>query len=176
MATRSVMKGLRIGLEVLGAAALSAIVVFGISVVYSGSKDRINKASRKDVAFVLNLAGVPTDQNYRVVSSYESARSFTGDHLDYFCIDLPRFEIADRQKDDWHSGPESNPLMVEALKLALDGVHQRDNCIPAVQNANSPAMQIMFPQVVLRNGHATAADIILHDSQTRMLYYVSFKF
>jgi hypothetical protein len=175
MATRSVMKGLRIGLEVLGAAALLAIVVFGISVVYSGSKDRVNKADRKDVAFILNWAGIPKDQNYRVVSSYESARSFTGDHLDYFCINLPRFEIADQQKGDWHSGPESNPLIAEALQLALDDAHQRGTLCPCSARGKSPAMQMMFPQVLLRNGHATAADIILYDSKQRMLYYVSFK-
>jgi hypothetical protein len=175
MATRSVKKWFRMGLEVLGAVTLLAIVVLGISVMYSGSKDRINRASRKDVAFILNWAGISTDQNYRVVSSYESARSFTGDHLDYSCIELPRFETADPQKGDWHSGPESNPLIAEALQLALSDAHQRGTCVPAVQEANSPAMQMMFPQVLLRNGHATAADIILYDSKQRMLYYVSFK-
>jgi len=138
MATRLVMRGLRVSLEVLGAVALLAVIVFGVSVVYSGSRDRINQANRKDVAFILNWAGIATDQNYRVVSSYESARSFTGDHLDYFCIELPRFEIADQQKGDWHSGPESNPLIAEALQLALGDAHQRATCVPVVQARKFP--------------------------------------
>jgi hypothetical protein len=175
MTMRSVTKGLRIALEVMGAATILAIVAFGISVVYSGSRERINKASRKDAAFILNWAGIPTNQDYRIVSSYESTRSFTGDHLDYFCIELPKFEVSGQQKGDWHNGPESNQLMAEALQLALDDARQHGNCVPALDKANSSAMQLMFPEIVARNRHPTAADIILYDEKRRMLYFASFK-
>ena len=169
------MKWFRVALEVIGAASLLAVVGFGSWNLYSNSSERVNQASRKDALFILNWGGLSTDQNYKVTSSYESSRNFTGDHLDYFCIELPKFEVAEWAKNEWHDGPEKDSLLAEALELAVNDAHQHGGCIPSVKEANSAAMKIMFWQVVLHDRQAMAADIILYDSQKQMLYYVSFK-
>jgi hypothetical protein len=65
------MKWFRVALELIGGASLLAVVGFGSWLLYNNSSDRFDKASRKDALFVLNWAGLPTNQNYRVVSSYE---------------------------------------------------------------------------------------------------------
>lgn len=169
------MKWFRVALEVIGGASLLALAVGFAWGLYSNSFDRVNKVSRKDALFILNGGGLPTDQDYKVVSSYESRRNFTGDHLDYFCIELPKFQVADWAKDEWHNGPEKDALLAEALETALNSAHEPGGCVPAVSEANSPAMKMMFTTVVLHSRHATAADIILYDPQKRMLYYVSYK-
>jgi hypothetical protein len=91
-------------LEIIGAASLLAVVFLGVRIVYGNSSDRVNKATRKDVQFAPNWGGISTNQDYRIVSSYQSSRSFTGDHLDYFCIELPKFEVAEWAKNQWHDG------------------------------------------------------------------------
>ena len=169
------MKWFRVALEVIGGASLLAVAVLGSWALYSTSSDKLDKATRKDALFILNWSGLPTNQDYKVTSSYESRRNFTGDHLDYFCIQLPTFQVADWAKDEWHDGPEKDPLLAEALETALNSVVERGGCLPSASEANSPAMKLMFTTVVLRSRHASAADIILYDPQKRMLYYVSYK-
>ncbi len=169
------MKWLRVGLEVIGAASLLAFAIVATWSVYQSSSEKINRATRKDVLFVLNWGGISTDQDFKIISSYQSRRSFTGDHLDYYCIELPKFEVAEYAKDEWHDGPEKDSLLAEALKLAVDDARQHGDCIPSVEEANSPAIKVMFTTVVLHSRQATAADIILYDPRKRMLYYVSYK-
>jgi len=54
--------------------------------IYSGMAERFNKATPKDLLFILNWGGISTNQNFEVIPSYQSRRSFTGDHVDYYCI------------------------------------------------------------------------------------------
>jgi hypothetical protein len=169
------MKWARIGLEVLGAIFLLGVMGFGAWMLWGNSSNKFNKASRKDVQFILNWGGLSPNQEYKIISSFESGRTFTGDHLDYYCIELSKFDIAGWAKDEWHDGPETNPLLSDALQLAVDDAREHGASIPPIEKSNSSAMKIMFPQVVARNRQATAADIILYDPDKKMLYYVSFK-
>jgi hypothetical protein len=168
------VKWWRIGLEVIGALSLVALGV-AAWVVHGDMSERINIGKRNDALFVLNWGGIPTDQDFQIIASYRSPRSFTGDHLDYFCIQLSKFQVADQEKDEWHDGPEQNPLLAKALEFGINDARQHSNCFPAAEDANSAAMKIMFWEVVLHGREPTAADIILYDSRNKKLYYVSYK-
>jgi len=172
------MKWLRLSLQTIGALSLLLLSVAGVVValsIYSGTSEKFNKATRKDSLFILNRGGISTNQNFKVIASYQSPRSLTGDHLDYYCIELPKFEVADAEKNEWHDGPEKNPLLVEALELAVNDAHMHGECFPPVEKANSEAMKIMFVSVTLHDREPTAAEIILYDTNNSKLYYVSFK-
>ncbi len=169
------MKWLRVGLEIVGALSLLLLLVGAVWIVRQGTSDKVNRAKREDALFILNYGGIATNQNFKVIASYESARSFTGDHLDYYCIELPKFEIADYAKQGWHDGPEKNPLLVEALKLGINDVRAHTDCFPSADEANSEAVQIMFGSVTLHGQWPTAADIILYEQKRNRLYYVSYK-
>jgi hypothetical protein len=168
------MKWLRLSLEAVGGLALLSALIFAGG-IYSDFSEKVNKATRKDVLFVLNWGGLPAEQDYKVVASYQSPRNFTGDHLDYFCIDLPRYEVAQWAKTDWQEAPEQNPLLAEALDLALAAAREHGDCIPSPEEVKTTGTKIMFQKVVLRSHQATAADIILYAPHKRVLYYVSFK-
>lgn len=169
------MKFLRIALEVIGALSMLVFLAAGAWVFRSAGADKVNKAQPKDVRFVLNLGGIPTDQDFRVIASYESARSFTGDHLDYYCIQLSKFEVPGPEKAEWHDGPEENPLFAEALELGINSTAQYGDCFPSVEDATSGALKIMFWSVVLHGREPTAADIIMYDPRNKRLYYVSYQ-
>jgi hypothetical protein len=125
--------------------------------------------------FFLDFFLYRTNQDFKVIASYESPRGLTGDHLDYYCIELPKFEIAEAEKDEWHDGPENNPLLSEALEFAVNDARMHGDCFPDASQANSEAMKIMFVSVTLHDREPTAADIIFYDTKNRKLYYVSFK-
>lgn len=168
------MKWVRRGLEVFGALSLLMLVVLAVLIVYS-LRDKVNTAEKRDAVFILNWGGIPTNQDFKIISSYRSARNITGDHLDYYCIELPRFEVAENEKEQWHDGPETNPVLAEALQLGVDTARLHGDCFPSIDRANSEAMKIMLCSVTLHDRYPTAADIILYDSKTRRLYYVSYK-
>jgi hypothetical protein len=169
------MKWFRIGLEVVGALSLVAILVVVILSLHDMYSEKINAASRKDVALVLSGSGISTKQEYRVIASYQSSRSFTGDHLDLFCIQLTKFEQAGPQQTGWHDGPETDPLLVQALQLGADGAHDHADCFPTAVEANSGSMRINFQSVMLYDRQPIAANIILYAPQSKRLYYVSYK-
>jgi hypothetical protein len=172
------MKWLRLCLQTVGALSVLLSVVGATAVAwnfYSPTSARINKATRKDSVFILNWGGISTNQDFKVVASYQSSRSLTGDHLDYYCIDLPKFEVAGPEKDEWHVGPEKNPLLADALDLAVNDARQYGDCVPSAERANSDAVKIMFVSTIVHGHQPTAADIILYDTNHHKLYYVSFK-
>src|SRR2546421_2881099 len=120
------LKWIRVVLEVVGAASLIFLTVEAVLIVQQ-SRDRFNKAGRKDVLLILTRSGISTNQDFKLIASYESSTSFTGDHLDYYCIELSKFEVADWRKDEWHDGPEKNLIFAEALKDGVNEAHQQNN-------------------------------------------------
>ena len=171
------MKWSRAGLITIGAASLliavgTAWLIMGIASVRS---ERFNRAKAKDVLFILNWGGISTNQSFKVVASYESPRSLTGDHLDYYCIELSRFDVAEPAKSEWHDGPEKDPVLAEALEFGVNDARQHGDCIPSALEANSEAMKVMFRSVVKYGRQPTAADIMLYDPKTKRLYYVTYK-
>ena len=169
-----VLKWVRVGLEIIGAATLIFLVTLGVSITQQ-STAKINKAKPRDVFFILNASEIPTNQNLKVLASYESSRSFTGDHLDYYCIDLPRFEVSDRAKNNWYDGPEENPILAEALVEGANEAHQGNGCFPSPGEANSGNMKIKFGNVDVIDRHSNSADITLYDPKNSKLYYVNYK-
>ena len=174
-ATILAMKWLRLGLEVIGALSLAAVAILVVLMIREWKVDKVNAATKSDALFILNWGGISTNQDFKVIASYRSSRNITGDHLDYYCLELPRFEIAEPMKDEWHDGPETNPLLAGALELAINSAKGHGDCLPSAEKANSETMKIMFWRVVLYGRQATAADILLYESKTKRLYYVSFK-
>jgi hypothetical protein len=173
-ATGSSMKWLKLALEIIGAVSLLLAIIVGVT-IYKNLSDRRNRATNRDVRYVLNWGGISTKQHYHVIASYQSSRNLTGDHLDYYCIQLSDVSVAEFAKDEWHNGPELNPILVDALNLGLSDAHRYANCMPSEQEANSPEMKINFVSVVLDSKEATAADILLLDPASRRLYFISYK-
>jgi hypothetical protein len=170
------MKWLRWVLEAIGVLSLLAVTFAGVWGLRASS-ERTNADGRNDAPFVLKVlkgGDISTNQDFKVTSSYNSARNLTGDHLDYYCIALATFEVADYAKEQWQDGPEKNPLLADALRSGIEAAREHGNCMPPVEQANSAAMKIMFWSVTLHGRYPSAADILLYPS-SRRLYYVSYK-
>ena len=93
------------GLQVFGALAFAAVVaVFGyITYIFVSDTDRTNTATKDSVQFVFNWGGININQDYKVLSSFESQRSLTGDHLDHYCIQITDFSPSGNEKENWAS-------------------------------------------------------------------------
>ncbi|HTA69622.1 MAG TPA: hypothetical protein VK776_15135 [Bryobacteraceae bacterium] len=166
------LRWFRVGLEIFGAVSLICIALF----LLRPSSDRLNSASRKDVLSVLKWAEIPTNQDFKILGSYQSSRSFTEDYFDYYCIELSRFDIPDHGEVHlWNDGPERNQLLIEALDTGVNEARSLGNCFPSTGEANSGAFKMMFSHVLIDGHHPSSAEIFLYDPKKQTLYYVGYK-
>lgn len=168
------MKWLRTGLQIIGAASL----VFLIPVawlLYRDMTEHVNAAGIGDAVTILKRSDINPNQSKRVIGSYRSERSFTGDHLDAYCLQLSTFELANDTAKYWHESPESNPILIDALHSALDDAHIHAPCFPTFEQANSKGVMLRFLSADSHDRMATAAEIVLYEPRTKMLYFVSYK-
>lgn len=169
------MKWLRLSLQAIGALSLLLFLAAAALIVHGLASGENITPTRKDVLFVLNWSGISTDQDFKVLAGYRSSRSLTGDHFDFYCIQLSRFEVAEFAKTQWHDGPETNPLLVDALELGANEARRHSDCFPSPREANSAAMKMMFCSVTLHDREPNGAEIILYDLGKKRLYYVGYK-
>src|SRR4051812_11740154 len=97
MSTR-IWKVVRGVVFVWGCVSLLGAVVLGAFLAYQigpGNHTRVDSVSATDVRFVLNWCGLGAERIQKVLHSYVSRRSFTGDHLDAYAIKISHVEIAE---------------------------------------------------------------------------------
>ena len=158
------------GFQVFGALALAAILaVFGYITYFFVS----DTATKDNVQFVFNWGGIKTNQDYKVLSSFESQRSLNGDHLDHYCIQITDFSPSANEKENWASISELNSVAQEAVSQAQTN-GKATQCFGR-ELGKSPELQAYVWSVTLHGRSVTAYDIILFDAQTKRLLYVSDK-
>jgi hypothetical protein len=163
------------GLQIFGAFSLAAVVIALGYLAYAvaSNVDKENVATKRSVEFVLNWGGLKTSQEYEVVSSFQSERSFTGDHLDHYCIQISDFSPRDNEKENWLivsrlSGP------VKEASIAAQQSGNASQCFGR-DIANVGELMTYVWSATLSSRHITAYDIIFFDPQTKRLLYVSDK-
>lgn len=169
------MKALKVTYQILS--GLSLIVVLGVILVFgyfvitstSGSDEKL---SPQELLFVLNHANIITEQNYEVIYSYQSGSSFNGDHLDYYCIQLERFEFQSPKENEWVFGPETNDIYKKARdRVAQEG--NSDECFPNNVNVNSKEVAAKIWSLQIRRDYVEGALVILFHKPSKRLLYVS---
>ncbi|MDJ1506236.1 hypothetical protein [Xanthocytophaga agilis] len=91
----------RLLLTIWGGISLIGVIVIGCYVIYSmtlGNRDVEGKATKSDVRFVLNWCGLGDERIEKVLNSYNSAHSFTGDHLDVYEIKITNITVDELTK------------------------------------------------------------------------------
>jgi hypothetical protein len=168
------MRFLRIFLQCIGALALlllTAVVTYAF-VSFSGPTKTTDKG---DAVFVLNWAGINTSQNWSVIDASISSRNITGDHADYYCIQLEDIAITQPNPLGWRVGPESNELLISALERAIGWAKQEGaDCFPSFELANSGQMKILFWGMNTHGRDPAGAQVLLLHPSTKQLFYVSF--
>jgi hypothetical protein len=163
------------GLQIFGAlalAALLAIIGFFTYAFYSNT-DRTDIASKKETRFIFTNSGLKTDQEYKVIRSFESARSLSGDHQDNFCIQLTALNLDASRRNYWKLVSELSRPEQEAVSRT----ESSEEAVECFKRAKSEFknFQVNALSVYLSNGFVTSYEVILFDSQTNRLFYKSYK-
>ena len=178
------LKILGIGLQIIGALALIGVVAFAVMVFpwFLPSGPKIDQVTPDKAIFVLNWGQIADKSKIqRVLHSYESPGSFTGDGVDAYCLQIDRFPEQVVRKDDsgnevWLKPPIDDALLVEALKTASMMAHS-DNLVwfPAAEALNSSRFYLCFWTIVAHNQMVTTVQLIAYDREERKIYYADVK-
>lgn len=119
-AIRRVLKWLFLG---WGAVSLALVVLFAGYVAYKasiGNQDKVDRVSPEEAASILRDCGLEGKKVTRVLNSYISGRSMTGDHLDAIAFEVSELDVPEslgiREGSDvaWHRG-DRLPEVMQAL-------------------------------------------------------------
>jgi hypothetical protein len=169
------MKLLRITLQCVGLLTLLVVAALAIY-IYSGTQGRAHKVvNAREARFVLAWAGFGTLEDWKLVDGQVSARNPTGDHTDYYCIQLGARVAMPVSAAEWTVGPEHQLLYAAALESALSwGKNEGGRCLPSFDQANSSAMKVRFWRVSASDRNLDSAQVLILDPVRRRLYFVSF--
>jgi len=154
--------------------------VFFFSGFYKKNVTQINKASPRDVAEALNVCGLGAKRIQQVVHSYESYRSFGGDHVDAYAILLSHVDESEltSRNGNWIVGDYTPHLLADTIKPVgayFVSTSNPINWFPKNEDLLSENYYIYIWTITMRGNHANAAQIIFVTPETKMLYYFSVK-
>jgi len=170
-------------LMIWGAVSLAAVIGMACIAGYSlgpGNREKIEKASPPDVRFVLNRCQLGDKRIEKVVHSYESARSFTGDHLDAYEIQISHLETEgltsnmSNPSGCWYRGDQLPKILDDTMRSVGAFVGEIP-WFPNEAELRSEKMYV-FPTSIYCHGISpSAADLIFVRPSDKMIFYISFK-
>lgn len=180
MKTR-VVAALRNLLLIWGGFSLLAIVGLGVFFAFQfgpGGKNQVDDASAEDVRFVLNWCGLGGSRIEKVVRSYVSSRSFTGDHLDAYAIKISRVDVAElaaktgESAGGWYRGDQLPPVVSDAVEFVgawLGG--DEIGWFPKETELRTPNFHV-YPRTIFMHGvRPTAVELIFVRSSDNMVFF-----
>jgi hypothetical protein len=176
-------------LLIWGAISLAGVIVITGWVGYQftfGNRNKIDFASPHDVRFVLNWCNLGESRTEKVIHSYQSSRSFTGDHLDAYAIKISRVNPeeltatnAANAERTWHRGDQLPALLDDAVCFAAmflgDGETGEIPWFPKERNLRSDQFYVFPQSIYYYGGRTISADLIFVRPADKMLFYFSAK-
>jgi len=147
-----------------------------------GIINKIGPASKKDVRFVLNWCDLGDERIEKVIYSYVSSRSYTGDHLDAYAIQISHVSIAElkAKKEDfhkrWYRGDEISGVLDDAVDFLTEWLNSSEiPWFPSEEELRSDGY-FVYPWSIYYHGvRPTAAQLIFVRPSDKMIFYFSGK-
>ena len=153
--------------------ALGVIIIVGL-IAYSmtiGNRDVNSKADKKDVRFVLNWCNLGDERIKTVIHSYQSSRSFTGDHLDAYSIGITHVDNAELESDDWQRVDQAAGVHKEAIDFMSAWLGDEIPWFPEIDDIRSDRYYIYLWGIEFHGSRPDAASIILVRPEDNMVFY-----
>ncbi|WP_297766493.1 hypothetical protein [uncultured Muriicola sp.] len=167
------------GLSLLGAIGLGGFFAYRLG---PGNTDKIDSASKKDVRFVLNWCEIGEDRIEKVIHSYVSSKSLTGDHLNAHAIQISHVSIAEltAKTDDvngrWYRGDQVSGVLDDAVNFLAGWLDSgKITWFPSEKELRSDRY-FVYPWSISCHGvRPTAAKLIFVRPSDNMIFYFSGK-
>ncbi|WP_048687987.1 hypothetical protein [Catenovulum maritimum] len=166
------MKALKTIYFILSGLSLLLVIFVMLALIYSFSP--LGKQGTKDSIFVLNHGNIVTEQDYQLIYSEQSPPIFNGDHLDYYCLQIERFEFQTPNEGEWVHGREDNHIFSQARELAASA-GKINKCFEGESNPESQNIAAKIWSVEANRKHVEGAVVIMYHELTKRVLYVSFQ-
>jgi hypothetical protein len=170
-------------LTIWGGISLIGVIAIGCYLIYSmtlGNTNVEGKATKSDVRFVLNWCGLGDQRIEKVLNSYTSARSFTGDYLDAYEIKITNVTV-----DELTNGNDSRPgqwYRMDSLPTVLDqavsfvgGWQHETPWFPTEELLRTKDFYVYPWSIYCHGVTPTAAELIFVNPKEKKVYYVGSK-
>ncbi|WDF53336.1 hypothetical protein [Mucilaginibacter sp. KACC 22063] len=169
-------------LVVWGGFSLIAIMVFTGYMIYSmtvGDTVEIDQATVSDVRFVLNWCGLGEQRIERVMHSYSTPTSLTGDHLTEYSIKInhvtkEELENANVIRGKWYRGDKLPQVLDEAVSFIARSQGET-TWFPKEKNIKTQDYYIYSCIIGYVGLNPNSAQLIFINLKDKMVYYADEK-
>ena len=177
---KTILVVIKWSLIIWGGVSLTGVLVIGGFIAYKlgpGICEKTDSASPHDVRFVLNWCRLGDDRIEKVIHSYVSARSLTGDHLDAYAIKITHVSIEELTANtDWYRGDQLPKTLDEAVSfvgywLGRDEV----SWFPRETELRSSEVYVYPWSIHYHGTEPSAAEIIFIRPKDKMVFFFSGK-
>lgn len=168
---RSIIKWLLVS---WGAVSVLGVLIVGGLIAYHttiGNRSISGKADKDDVRFVLNWCNLGDVRIVKVIHSHQSARSFTGDHLDAYSIQTSHLEIKELQTDDWQRVDDATGVYKEAIDFMAMWLGNEIPWFPEIDDIRSKKYYIYLWEIKFHGRTPDSVSIILARPADNMVFY-----
>ncbi len=173
-------------LLIWGGLSFLGLLIFGGIIAYQfgpGNKDRVGFASKKDIQFILIRGGLGAQKVEKIVKSYASSRSFTGDHLDAFAFKINNVSVAEliNEKKDkydihWHRGDQLPEIIDNALSFLSASFSTKEiQWFPTESELRSDGFFCCVDTIYYSRERPIGASLIFVRPSDKMVFYISQK-
>lgn len=161
---------------------VAALGVAGF-VAYSigpGNQARSHPAAARNVHFILNHAELGQDRLAEVLHSYQSPRSFTGDHLDAHVLRITHLEESELTLNEfgrgWTRCDQADPILRAALDFLVGWLDQEE--IPwflKAEDLQSDTLYVYPWRILFHGPRPTSVQLIFVRPADLTVFYLSCK-
>lgn len=160
------------GISLIGIILILAYLAYSTSI---GNKTVENKATTSDVRFVLNWCGLGDQRIEKVLNSYESGHSFTGDYLDAYAIEISNVtEIELQNNKGWYRLDSLPKVLNDAVELA-NGWQYQIPWFPKMNELNPESIYVYPWSIYCHGTDPTGTELIFVIPDDKMVYYLGTK-
>jgi hypothetical protein len=157
----------------LGAISSVAIALLACSLSQQMAlNDRRNQASDKELKQVVDWAGLVVDSSPSRVGSFQSSRSFNGDHLDAYCLGIGQAAIG----PPWTTLGKTEPAFSRAVGIALESARSELSCLPTDAQLASWKILVRILSIDFRSDQPYGMEIAFVDRSRNQLFFISSKY
>ncbi len=163
-----------------GIFSIFAIIMLGIYFLYEstiGNREKIDKATRNDVRFVLNWCEIGDENAIKVLKSYDSPHFFNGDYLTAYKIQIKKIDFekvlknSNHPNSKWYKSDQLPEILDETIKL-IDANEYHIPWFPNSEKIKSSDFYI-YPWSIFTNGISPGgAQIILYNPSENIVYFL----
>ena len=177
-----IFKFARVSLMIWGGISLAILILIAGYLIYLKITpiNARNKADVADVRFVLNWCELGDKRIERVVQSYTSERTFTGDHLDAYAIKISNVTIEEltTKKENGHGQWYRADSLPDILNKATEFIsvwHDEIPWFPKEEAIRSKQFYV-YPWKINCNGITpSSVDLIFIKPNEKLVYFISLK-